>query len=407
MKQYSTLILALLLTTFCYAQHSTCDGSRYLTQTFEDFEVTTDVKFGENTSFLGNFQELKMDIYEPTGDEAEQRPAIVFAFGGAFVTGNRQTMVFLCEEYSRRGFVAATIDYRLLDGISLDSSLVYDAVVKAVGDMRAAVRYLREDAATNNQFRIDTTQIFAGGISAGALAAAHLAYLDESDDYIPLIADILEQNGGFEGNSSDNYEYSSEVQGVINFSGALKDAQWIDESDPPCFSVHDDGDMVVPYGKGFSSAFPFGNYLEGSAEMTARLEELGILNELITIENSDGHVSFFNPSSPTFSFAGQAIQGAADFMHQILCESTVNTKDLVLKDVVKLFPNPTTGFVELQLATDLANCEIVVSDYAGRFIQRVRNAQHLELSHLPKGFYQVAVRDLGGELLASQKLVLH
>ena len=87
-------------------------------------------------------------------------------------------------------------------------------------------------------FKIDTNLIFAGGISAGGILASHLAYLrfngflmmQRLHRLLPIMEDGM-------GNSSSNYQYSSEVQGVINYSGALKEAVYIDNTDPPLFSV--------------------------------------------------------------------------------------------------------------------------------------------------------------------------
>ena len=63
-----------------------CDGNRYFLNVFDNTTKTT-VKFGENTTALGSTQELFMDIYEPVGDNLEKRPLIIWAFGGAFITG--------------------------------------------------------------------------------------------------------------------------------------------------------------------------------------------------------------------------------------------------------------------------------------------------------------------------------
>ncbi len=409
--KHITLLILLLMGSTLFAQHSTCDGTRYLSDTFEEFDVTFGMKFGENTTFANAFQELKMDIYEPKGDEAEMRPTIILAFGGSFVAGQRENMAFLCEAFAKKGFVAATIDYRLLDGFAFDSSIVYDAVLRAVGDMAASVRYLREDAATANQFRIDPNYIFAGGISAGAITATHLAYLDEEDNKNPLLDALINrdggfQNGRFEGNSNANLEYSSAVQGVLNYSGALKDAQWISANEPPCFSAHDDGDTVVPYGKGFSSAFPFGNYMEGSLEMTARFQELGIQNDLLTLEESPDHVSYFNPASPNVSFGEEVVERSAMFLHQLLCNPNTNTKSYAVAEAIALFPNPSTGFVELQLEETIQEYTVQVFDYTGRLVHQVSNTNQLELGHLPKGMYQVAVTSEEAETIAFQKLIL-
>ena len=79
----------------------------------------------ENSSSNDN---LVMDIYEPLGDVLTQRPAIVFAHSGGFITGDRNhdDMVAFCDSFARKGYVTATIDYRqnfYLLSQSLDSIL--------------------------------------------------------------------------------------------------------------------------------------------------------------------------------------------------------------------------------------------------------------------------------------------
>lgn len=50
----------------------------------------------------------------------------------------------LCTAYARRGFVAATIDYRKLPGGTiLDSVNAVEAIVRTMQDMKAAVRIFR------------------------------------------------------------------------------------------------------------------------------------------------------------------------------------------------------------------------------------------------------------------------
>ena len=95
----------------------------------------------------------------------------------------------------------------------------------------------------------------------------------------------MEANGGIEGNSSDNFEYSSEVQGLVNFSGGLNDSGWIDENDPPFVSVHDDMDGVVPYGSDFAKIFGIPIiYMEGSGKCHEVGDSLGIVNQLKTVQ---------------------------------------------------------------------------------------------------------------------------
>ena len=148
--KYLLPICFLLLTISTTAQnHATCDGMRYIDDVFANVDVTAGLKYGEGTTINNNFQELYLDVYEPAGDDAEMRPAIILAFGGSFIGGERTDLDWLCEAYAKKGFVAVTIDYRLYDlplfPLPTEEEM-QNVVTKAVGDMKAAIRFLREDA---------------------------------------------------------------------------------------------------------------------------------------------------------------------------------------------------------------------------------------------------------------------
>ena len=83
-------------------------------------------------------EDLFMDIFEPTGDTLSMRPLVIVAFGGGFVAGSRNhwSMRLICEELAQRGYVTASIDYRL--GMNIfDSDLAQRAVYRGIQDARS------------------------------------------------------------------------------------------------------------------------------------------------------------------------------------------------------------------------------------------------------------------------------
>jgi hypothetical protein len=58
----------------------------------------------------------------------------------------------------------------------------YETILKAVYDAKAAVRYLRKDFENGDNYGIDTSAIFIGGYSAGAITSLHLSYIDDIID---------------------------------------------------------------------------------------------------------------------------------------------------------------------------------------------------------------------------------
>lgn len=89
-----------------------CDGTRFIDEVFGSAVIYT-VQYGQNLN-NGIQQPLIMDIYEPEGDNLTDRPVIILAHGGYFIFGGRGEMADLCQYFAKRGYVAATIDYRKL-----------------------------------------------------------------------------------------------------------------------------------------------------------------------------------------------------------------------------------------------------------------------------------------------------
>ncbi|PTM13412.1 MAG: esterase [Bacteroidetes bacterium] len=408
MRSILSICLLLFLSQLGAQNHPSCDGMRYRLDVFSDVTTTLAVKFGENTTIAGNAQELFMDIYEPTGDDLANRPVIVLAYGGSFISGVRADMAFLCEAYAKKGFVAVSIDYRLYDGPLFpipSGETMQDVVIKTVSDMKAAIRFLREDAATDNVYRIDADYVFVGGISAGAITAAHTAFLDDTDTFTPALAAIIEANGGLEGNSSDNLQYSSAVQGVVNFSGALNDASWIDAEDPPFFSVHDQLDPIVPFMGAPATILGFDIiYVEGSFLLKEQADAVGVENQLFVIANSQGHVSYFQSSAETTILY---INRSAEYLHYLVCGefiSSLTEADQQLAGLL-VYPNPTTGLLNLRQDGDEV-LEVRLSNALGQLVGQWSNSRQLDLTTFPTGMYLLEVRDAATQGRVVRKVVL-
>ena len=221
---------------------------RFVDPLFSDIEVRSGIQFGTGIREEAADQPLLLDVYAPRNDLVQNRPVIILAFPGGFVDGARDDpeMVALATQFARRGYVAASIDYRLIEERPRNNSELEISIVRAVHDLRAAVRFFREDAANLNEFGTDGETIFVGGVSAGAVMAAVAGVLDEGDELRESVADFLSENGGMAGNSSTNTEFSSDVSGVLQISGAIRSLSWIEPGEPPIYAAHEDFDPVVP-----------------------------------------------------------------------------------------------------------------------------------------------------------------
>ena len=106
-------------------------------------------------------RELQLDLYRPK-ERAQPLPAIVCIHGGGWFKGERSSMTQLAQALAARGFVTVTISYRLSGEAKFPA---------AIQDSKAAVRWLRANAAT---YGIDPASIGVTGLYAGGHLAALL-----------------------------------------------------------------------------------------------------------------------------------------------------------------------------------------------------------------------------------------
>ena len=263
------------------------DGTRYKDVIFSEVQSTMDLVYGENTNQNGSVVSLRMNVFEPINDTETGRPLIILAHGGGFAEGDREDFNELATLFAQSGYVAATISYRLIgDG---DGELRF-AVVDAVQDMKAAVRYFTID----NKYSIDPDNIFVGGFSAGAVTACHYAYFNEEDiSSAPQeLQDYLAATGGLSGNSG-NAGGSEMIKGVISISGGLYDADWVGPGEPILYSIHGDNDTDVTCTKDPEALTnPDGDFTEGPCLIHPILDSLGITNLFRKIDGGD-HGAYF------------------------------------------------------------------------------------------------------------------
>ena len=105
---------------------------------------------------------LEMDIYRPKNAWGTL-PAVVCIHGGGWANGNRISHAKIAQAVAARGYVAATISYRLSGEAPFPA---------AIHDCKAAVRFLRANAA---EYGLDPNRIGAIGLSAGGHLTALLA----------------------------------------------------------------------------------------------------------------------------------------------------------------------------------------------------------------------------------------
>jgi hypothetical protein len=352
--------------TSLYSQ-SECDGVRYTDEIFTEVNVTSNVLYGGNYNpniwGQNNWEDLYMDIYEPAGDDVEDRPLVFFLFGGSFVAGSRTNgdIVELCTRYAKMGYVASAIDYRLTGDLiwSPNPETAYRATAKGMHDLKGAIRFFRMNDETDNEYRIDSDRIFAGGISSGGIIAINAAYLNLESEIPASIVDYIDENGGLEG-SSGNEGYDSHFHGIINLCGAIGDYNWIVEGDIPIVSIHGDEDTIVPYGDGLITLFGLNMQVYGSYVINETMLSLGNSSDLYTFVGYD-----HNPSGSSNANMDITVEFTTDFMVDFVCpidedimgdlnyDGTLNVQDIII------MVNIILGIEEYNESADLSEDGIV------------------------------------------------
>lgn len=118
-------------------------------------------------------QQLVLDVYEPVTSEDTLLPAVILIHGGAGKFGERSVEADRAQGLAANGYVAFSIDYRLLQD---DGSNAWPAQLE---DAQLAVRWIRANAA---KYNVDPDRICSLGHSFGGLLAAQLGVRDTSTD---------------------------------------------------------------------------------------------------------------------------------------------------------------------------------------------------------------------------------
>ncbi|MCX6310545.1 MAG: T9SS type A sorting domain-containing protein [Bacteroidetes bacterium] len=413
MKKIYVSILIMILSVPAFAQ--SCNGLRYRDFMFQDSSVTN-VVYGSNVNLSNVTTSLKMDVWMPKADTGTNRPLIILMHGGNFLAGSKSgsDVLQFSKDFAKMGYVVASIDYRVgMTNFPLGTPDSVDAtgsVIRAVHDGKAAVRYFKKDFVTNgNHFRIDTANIFFMGVSAGAITALHMAYMNTLSEF-PVYADTVNHyglHGGVEG-LSGNPGYSSSFRGVIDICGALKDTSWIATGNMPAMLFHGNNDQTVPYGSAIIyllSTYPL-LMVDGTHSVEARLTHLGIehcFNEYI----GQDHVPEVGTSAAALAYYDTTLIKTRNFLVHYVCgdpldcsyTTGVGVNNLsALPSVLAVYPNPAENNFSVNLER-LAGSDfsLEIYDAQGKLIESRKNLGNekviISTENLPSGIYFIKVSD--------------
>ncbi|MCF8240497.1 MAG: alpha/beta hydrolase fold domain-containing protein [Melioribacteraceae bacterium] len=292
------LVIIIIFTSQMFAQ-------RYLDSTFIPVQTHTNQAYATAPKLNAPWTDennttevdLTMHIFQPEGDTEDSRPAVLMFHSGAFVSGSKENedMIKFCKNLTGKGYVTASVQYRL--GMNSVSQVSGErAVYRGIQDGRAAVRYIKSNAAA---LKIDTANIFMLGSSAGSFIALHNLFMNEESerpagtfatnyDIYPFSA--IPDLGTLDAiEPSLNSGKGSHPKAIAVMWGALQNTTLIlpEDLNYPVLLIHGKADGTVPFGVGAPfgwSGFP-DTY--GSSPISMHFDDLGFAYNSYFVDDED------------------------------------------------------------------------------------------------------------------------
>ena len=265
--------------------------------------------------------ELHLDVFRPQNDSLQKRPLVMLVHGGAFYFGSKddKSITQWCQHLASMGYVTASIDYRI--GFLPTMSSIGRAGYRAVQDAHAAMRYL---VSHQEEYRIDTSMIFVGGASAGAITVLNLAFMTNETRPEYTRHDLLRPDLGDLDTCGNAIKANFRIKGIIDMWGAMPDTTFLHGRNIPILAFHGDADNIVPY----NYDYPFGiagplktllvEPMFGSSCIVDRAFKLGPQAHLVTFGGYK-HSPHVNPETKAFNDNFYVIQDMmSDFFYDIV-----------------------------------------------------------------------------------------
>lgn len=437
--------LVITLTVLPESLHAQCP-QRYKDKVFQQLKLSPSIEYGEKkVNFEGTKSFMAFDMYEPKDDTIAERPLIVLIHGGSFsndppLTRKSPDIVELSKDLARRGYVVISPEYRLFSGETTFEKMG-TTIVAAYIDINDLMCFLSNSYQNGNPYRIDTSNIFMGGSSAGALLPLNFNEFVNDTSEIPnsfksLFYDALAFDGLDASTLVSNKFCGLKAKGIISVSGPIIDTTIIKPTNIPFLLIHGQKDKAIPYNEGAAlgnSNLPF---VYGPGKFMSIFDRFGIKYEA-DIYPDAYHVPIIQPFGDSLELAIQQLlltgsinnepimdsskRHIARFCYEIMGSPTTSCVVTSLKpDVIAgesiIYPNPSSGKYMIELPVDVysQNIRIRVVDLNGRLVYEKETYYNggnipLDISNQNKGAYilNIQLENKGQPLIYTDKLLLY
>ena len=293
--------------------------------------------------------DLLLDVYRPQNDTLKKRPLVMLIYGGAYYFGSKDDpkITKWCRHLASLGYVTVSIDHRL--GFFPGKVGIERAGYRAVQDAHAAMRFL---VSHHEDYGIDTSMIFVGGSSSGAVTALSLAFMTNEDRPKYARKGLFRPDLGDIDTCGNALRTEFHIRGVAEMWGAMSDTSALRGHDISILAFHGDADDIMPYeyGRPFSVAKPFNRLaadpMFGASCIVDRAIKLGYHARLVTFAGYK-HMPHVDPKTKVINNNFYIVQDTmSEFFHDIIVPQELEIEGEDGHYYVKPCPLKTSWMVE-------------------------------------------------------------
>ena len=286
--------------------------------------------------FKGDMRQLPLmlDVYQPDNDSVKKRPLLLFIHGGAFIFGDKENIIqkIITDELTKKGFVVASINYRL--GTSITPGSIERTIYRDVQDARAALRFLVHQ---KEKFSIDEEQIYIAGSSAGGIISLTTAFMDSNEVYSSTGSGLFRQRenlGGLD-DSGNKLKDSFKIAGIASLWGGVTNLDILNNNRIPTLLFHGTADNIVPCNEGLPFRDSMGEVIHGflslfgkiygSEAINARLKSMNVPVNYISFPGA-GHDPCIDPDETENEKMSVICRELGDFLYDNVSQHYFNQR---------------------------------------------------------------------------------